>query len=199
MAKPDTVTCTTCGLLAKRGFDGELREVPEKERASGALLVPMSPLSDFTQTHGKAVCFRGAWDLAQEVDPLGNSRDVKALTRAVLQKPRHCDEWFQYHAHCSPLWHSERQLKVRDDQRREAHDLQLAQMARDGRESQVAVAQAIQKSNEAIADIVEKTDHFTTKWTKRAFGAVVVGIVIAFIGVAFTILAWLHSVNPSMP
>ena len=172
MAKADGVPgadesrgrCVSCGFLATHGIhDATLHEVGLTGRETGRI-------------GGSGLhCFRQAAPLLQEirdatVEPNGRRIQTEEVIVSVLRRDRNCSKWCLYESGQSAEKHLERLQMIQLEEERKAHDLRLAAMERDSRQS----AEKIQADSLEIAKAVKG---FTTKWTYAAF-AVAIAILI---------------------
>lgn len=76
------------------------------------------------------------------------------------------------------------------EEERKAHQVRLAEMEAEIhrgtqkiQEDSLAIASATQAVTSDLKAIMDRADHFTTKWTKRAFGLAAAGVLI--VGLAY--------------
>jgi hypothetical protein len=111
--------------------------------------------------------------------------------RRVIEWPRECPEWLPWTEGDSPKEHRERRDVLRLEQDRRELQVRLADMERDSRESSekiaadsLKIAEATQATMAGLKDIADRTDQFTTRWTRIA---VIIGVA-ALVAVVMTYL-----------
>jgi hypothetical protein len=175
--------CWSCGLLAKYQTRQYLEASTEdRERGDiGQLMVFSTPVPEEVPR-----CFRWAADLEGDFrKAMVDGFSGREATLAIIGFDRHCETWMPYQPSMSPKDHWDWFSMIQLEEQRAARDERLAAIERDSR----LASEQIQKDSAAItADlkaIMTRADHFTTKWTKRAFWLAVAGVLLVAAGYVF--------------
>lgn len=100
----------------------------------------------------------------------------------VLGRPdRRCEEWFPYYEFLSPVEHREMRDMMRLEEERKAHATKLAEMELKVQENSLAIAKELKAVQEGLAATADKTDRFTTRWTRVAVGLALASLVIVLV------------------
>lgn len=188
--------CGGCGFLGKRRIDGPgaatVDEASEFDRAGAELW--RSP----TNGYAEPFCYLWVTSLINEIGGDNLAKDKRSLAlRRVILRDRKCPKWFPYTPGFSPKEHLQRLEVFQLEQRDRALAQDLANVQKDALDRSADYQRNQIMITEKLASIADKTDRFTTRWTRIAvaltFAALVVVLATYFFPDAGRhIIEWIH-------
>jgi F0F1-type ATP synthase membrane subunit c/vacuolar-type H+-ATPase subunit K len=192
--------CRSCGFLAKKR--DLWHEVTDEERDLGDLH-GSTGRSYEQEINLRPACFRHAFGLGQEwKDAVAAAEaDIRwpalpAVFRAgrtILDRDRECQKWCPYTPGFSPKDHFEelRMMQLEEDRRK--HNVELAQLRAASDERGLALGRTLADITTKLHDVASRTERFTTTWTYFALGIAITALLIAAVGVGYTVASYYHA------
>lgn len=183
--------CSTCGFLAKAVTPTDDAEIRAIERDTGIDAYGKVPFTFF--------CFVNAQPIRYELGELMEAgKTERDAAVAVLQKDRHCADWYPYRPGAPPLWHYEDLRMMLLEEARAQREKEMAEIQAQIQADHKAIAADSLKIALALKDAQDATGRFTTKWTRIAVGValgalLIVGAAYIFPGFGPTIGHWINS------
>ena len=107
-----------------------------------------------------------------------------------MDRDRNCPEWYPYTPGFSPKELLEELRMMELESARQDQEREMARLEAKVQADSLKIAEATQA-------ITETAHRFTTKWTRLAFAVAIFALLIAAVGVAFTVLAYVHPAAPA--